>query len=325
MGSQTSIRTNLLITTAVIVTVFLALFMSQQDGGDGDALLAVLVETIIPADAGGQTTPTTILLPTTTALFPTAMATAVIADAGEKTAVSLLPHCENAPTHWLPHTVRDGETIYTLSISSGATIAEIRQANCLAMGQSITGATVYLPPLPPTRIACGPPSYWQSQLVYAGDTLYALAVRHGTTIYAIMQANCLSSSYLMAGRTLYLPPVVVVPTAVLPTATPTIAPPTPTVAPTITPIITTTIAPTVAPTVVPTSTETAVPTVTAVPTSTFTPTVVPTTPPITPTITATVTPLPTVVATETAVFTPTTPPTSTPVATPLPPTATVTP
>lgn len=323
MGSHTGIRTNLLSTTAVIVTVLLALFMSRQDGSDGDSLLAVLVETVIPADTGVKTTPTAILLPTTTAAAPEGTETAVVvADAGEKTAVSLLPRCENPPAHWLPHTVRNGETIYSLSISSGATAAEIRQANCLAMEQSLTGLTIYLPPQPPTRTPCGPPSYWQPQLIYAGDTLYGLAVRYGTTVYAIMQANCLGSSYLMVGRRLYLPPVVVV-TAVLPTATPTIVPPTATatIGLTVTPIITSTITPAFTPTIVPTST------VTAVPSPTFTPTQ----PPITPTIPATgtplstVTPSPTVVATETAVFTPTSPPTAIPTATPLPPTASATP
>ncbi len=313
---MTGIRTNLLITTAVIVTVALALFMSQQDGRDGESLIANVVGTM---EATAEGTAVTISLPTTTATVLEAVATVTVTTNEGKTAVSLLPSCDNFPAHWQAHTVHEGETIYSLSITTGATVAEIAQANCLAMEQMLTGLTIYLPPQPPTRIACGPPHWWHSQQVQAGDTLYSLAVRHGTTVYAIMQANCLSSSYLVAGRTLYLPPLVM-------TVTPIIIPPTAT--PTILPTIVQTAVPTSTPTVIPTPTTIPTPIPTVTPTATIIP---PTMPPITPTMTltpppptATNTPLPTDTATSTATPTSTAViPTTTP--TLIPPTATTIP
>jgi len=312
MNEQAGIRKNLLITTAVIVTVVLALFMSQQDGRDGESLIGNLVGTV---ETGAQGTPLSILLPTTTATAleattPDMMATATVTNIDGKTAVFLNPYCGNAPADWLPHTVHDDETIYSLSITSGATIAEIVQANCLAITQMLAGLTIYLPPQPPARIDCGPPNWWLPQKIHAGDTLYGLSVRHGTTVYAIMNANCLSNSYLMAGRTLYLPPLAVPPTA----------PPLPTMIPTIVPSVTVTAVPTMIPSLTPTIVLTLIPTMTA--------TIPPTQPPITPTMTLppsptmTFTPLPTIAATETAVSTPTNTSVPTPTPTPLPPTAT---
>ncbi len=311
MKSRLAVRNNLLITTAVIVTVFLALFMSQQDGQGGESRLSVLVETGV---AVGETR-LAVLLPTTTSAAPgtatvTVSATALATDL-EETAVNLLATCQHIPVNWSPHVVREGETVYTLSIISGATVNAIVQANCLIMTQGIDGLIIYLPSQPPTRVTCGPPNWWQPQLIYGGDTLYNLSLRYGTSVYAIMQANCLSSSHLVAGRTLYLPPVVA-------TATSTPLLPTPTLRATPTAVATMTI--------IPTLTVTAVPTVTIAPTMTAVPTITPTvvitsTPiPITPTMTFTPSPTPPTVMTETAVptVTPTSTPTPTPTFTPTP-------
>ena len=77
------------------------------------------------------------------------------------------------------------------------------------------------PTFTPTRV-CRPPASWRIYVVRRGDTLVALAWRTGTTVSAIMQANCLSSQFLYAGQRLYLPPVTILPT---PTPFPCLGPP----------------------------------------------------------------------------------------------------
>jgi len=80
------------------------------------------------------------------------------------------------------------------------------------------------PTFTPTQV-CQPPASWRIYVVQRGDTLVALAWRTGTTVSAIMQANCLSSQSLYAGQRLYLPPVTILPTPT-PTPFPCLGPPT---------------------------------------------------------------------------------------------------
>ncbi len=65
-----------------------------------------------------------------------------------------------------------------------------------------------LPPTPPSVLypTCTPPAGWLPYTVRAGDTLYSLAWRAGTSPLLIQQANCLVGDALPVGRTLYLPP-----------------------------------------------------------------------------------------------------------------------
>lgn len=54
--------------------------------------------------------------------------------------------------------------------------------------------------------ACQVPAGWLPYTVGPADTLYSLAWRAGTTPYAILQGNCLSSNTLRVGQRIYLPP-----------------------------------------------------------------------------------------------------------------------
>lgn len=66
-----------------------------------------------------------------------------------------------------------------------------------------------------TPVPCGPvPIGWVRYVVRPGDTLSRLAERAQITVGQLMAANCLSSTLLLAGQNLFLPPL---PT---PTATP---------------------------------------------------------------------------------------------------------
>ncbi len=58
----------------------------------------------------------------------------------------------------------------------------------------------------PVRATCGViPEDWVAYEVWPGDTLFRLAVNSGATVSALTAANCLESTRLYAGMTLYLP------------------------------------------------------------------------------------------------------------------------
>ena len=251
--------------------------------------------------------PTTTLYPTLSPATPGALQTPVHSPTPEATPTP----CAH-PQGWQPYEVQTGETLALLAWSARSTIAVLMQANCLESVEVHPGDVIYLPPnafVPPTSIVyrCGPPPTWRVVYVQRGDTLYSLAIRYGTTVEIISQANCLVDDIIYVGQALYLPPVIPVPPIL--TRTPTLTPtPTPTFSPTPTP----TLSPTMTPT--PEITVTPVPTPTVPITPTLTPTV-----PVTPTLTPTapITPTPTTPITPTLTVTP--PPTATPTATPLPP------
>jgi LysM repeat protein len=100
----------------------------------------------------------------------------------------------------------------------GTSTGTIMQANCLSSPTIYRGQQLYLPPvgitptpaLSPTP--CKPPADWQIYMVQRGDTLYSLAQRYNTTVYAIVQANCLTNYAIYVGQNLYLPPLPATPT-----------------------------------------------------------------------------------------------------------------
>jgi hypothetical protein len=52
---------------------------------------------------------------------------------------------------------------------------------------------------------CKRPSGWYNYVVQRGDTLSSLAVRSGSSVTALRQANCLRSNLIYAGAVLWVP------------------------------------------------------------------------------------------------------------------------
>ena len=273
-ANTTHWRSNILIILAVLGAILLALILAQLDSLN--ELISPLPTAVagIPSGSGGTDgqevlppTPLPSLTPQPTNTNTPAAADATATLPPTATPTSIPGQCNNTPANWIPYVVQHGDTLYSLSIRSGASMEAIIHANCLESEHLITGTVIYLPATPPVLPPCGPPSYWIVYTVQYGDTLYSLANRTGTTVYSIMRANCLYNTYIYAGQQLYLPtypavtPTSTPPATMLPTATGTV---------TSTPPMTTTV------TATPTGTGTLMPTTTATPTATATGTLLPT-------------------------------------------------
>lgn len=335
-------QTNLIITLVVVFTVILGLLLSQLDfisldaGNPTETAVAIITNT--PDADPTETTLPTVAIPTETAT-PEDSAT----PSQPKSTNTPIPDgdmpCMAAPANWIEYTVKSGDTILSLSFTFGATQEELIQFNCLTSRTVSAGTTIFVPATPPTPVVCvvNPPASWRPYTVKRGDTMYSLARFRGVTVYNVLTVNCLSTTDLKAGQSIYLPAQITItltpspmPTATAdPTLTPSPVPPSATPAPeetsTATPppeptatatgsqTPTATSTATASPSPTATSTGSATPTQTAV--STSTPTPIPTeTPTVAPTATPTLVPTatPTIAPTNTLV------PTSTPTNTPVP-------
>jgi hypothetical protein len=164
---------------------------------------------------------------------------------------------------------------------------------------AVSGSGSAPPPPPPSQssptpfaVTCtAPPDDWVTYHVQRGDTLYRLAKSRGSTLDAVVAANCLQTTDIYVGQALLLPPLPAsaTPRPVTATPIPATATPNPTQPPTAAP---TDAPPTALPTAVP---ATLTPTPTSAPSSTITMTATPA--PITiithtPSSTTTMTPAP---------------------------------
>ena len=108
---------------------------------------------------------------------------------------------ENVPTpgpaeETVTYTVKAGDSLWLIARLFGTTVEAIRQANGLTTDVLQIGQVLRIP------VANGP---YVEYTVRAGDTLWELSRRYGTTVEAIKQANGLSSDVLQIGQVLRIP------------------------------------------------------------------------------------------------------------------------
>jgi LysM repeat protein len=104
--------------------------------------------------------------------------------------------------------VRRGDTLWSIATRHGTTIAAIRQANGLGSNIIYTGQRLAIPGGggASNTVVAQPSGGGQVYTVRRGDTLSAIAFRHGTTARAISQANGLvNPSYIYPGQRLRIP------------------------------------------------------------------------------------------------------------------------
>jgi peptidoglycan-N-acetylglucosamine deacetylase len=106
------------------------------------------------------------------------------------------------------YTVQPGDGLFRLAIRFGTSVQAIMNCNAITnpnlifVGQRllIPGAGTTPPPAPP------PPGTGFVYIVRAGDTLFSIASRYGTTVSAIVAANNLRNANLIfIGQRLWIP------------------------------------------------------------------------------------------------------------------------
>jgi LysM repeat protein len=129
------------------------------------------------------------------------------------------------PEGWLPYLVQPGDTLADLAASNGLSLADLMKANCLISSQLVMSASIYLPPQTATATvtpvktptACTKPPGWILYTIKPGDTLSIISRQFQISLQSLMQANCLTDEYIIAGNTLWVPNV----STATPNATPT--------------------------------------------------------------------------------------------------------
>ena len=108
---------------------------------------------------------------------------------------------ENVPmpepdTSTVNYTVKAGDSLWLIAQRYGTTVSAIKQANGLTSDVLQIGQVLRIP------VSQSP---YVEYTVRAGDTLWELSRRYGTTVETIRQANGLTSNVLQIGQVLRIP------------------------------------------------------------------------------------------------------------------------
>lgn len=146
------------------------------------------------------------------------------------------------PAGWQLYFVQPGDSLADLAAMYSLSLAELMEANCLISSQLVANVSIYLPPPTPTSsparryspTACTPPPGWILYTIRPGDTLSIISRQFQISITLLMQANCLTNEFIIAGNTLWVPNVPTTTPLITPTAsfTLTLPPPAPSDTPT---------------------------------------------------------------------------------------------
>jgi LysM repeat protein len=124
------------------------------------------------------------------------------ADVIYKGQVLIIPGTKPGDGQTVTHVVQPGENLFRISLKYGTTVEAIAAANSIVnpsliyAGQTLTIPVGSAPPYPGTRY----------HIVQPGETLSGIALRYGTTPWAIARANGISNiNYIYVGQTLRIP------------------------------------------------------------------------------------------------------------------------
>jgi LysM repeat protein len=141
-----------------------------------------------------------------TPVTPVAGATTIIAIQASPTPVAPTPVAvpTTPATGEFEYTVQWGDTLYSLAARFGTTVDAIVALNGLQDASHIRVGQVLR--ISGTASPTTPPATGGEYTVQAGDTLYSIARRYGTTIEAIQNANgIIDPRYLRIGQKLIIP------------------------------------------------------------------------------------------------------------------------
>ena len=125
-----------------------------------------------------------------------------------------IPSSVSMPTEY---TVVAGETLWSISSRFGTSVYALRSANNLTSDILSIGQTLLIPAAG-VKPAAPEPAAATPYTVVAGDTLWSISSRFGTSVSALRSANNLASDILSIGQTLLIPAAGVKPAAPEPAA-----------------------------------------------------------------------------------------------------------
>jgi len=102
------------------------------------------------------------------------------------------------PTQYV---VQPGDTLFSLSRRFNTSVQAIMQANGMMTTFLRAGQTIWIP------VSGEPPAGPIVHIVQPGETLFSIARKYNTTVWAIMATNGLTSTTIMAYRALFIPSV----------------------------------------------------------------------------------------------------------------------
>ncbi|MFH1085704.1 MAG: LysM peptidoglycan-binding domain-containing protein, partial [Chloroflexota bacterium] len=105
-------------------------------------------------------------------------------------------------TQSITYTIKPGDTLFRLSRCFSATVQSIMQANGLMSDDLRLGQVLTIPGKGAT-----PPGPMM-HIVQPGETLFAIAQRYGTTVWALMWVNHLPGPYVRAYQAIFVPTVI---------------------------------------------------------------------------------------------------------------------
>lgn len=128
------------------------------------------------------------------------------------TATNTLPTSGSCPQPlgWIAYTIQPNDTLESLSSKYRTDVSTLRSSNCLLSDNLIPGTLFYVPPAPTSTVAiCSPGAVgWvRSYTVVRGDTMYAIATNHYTTVDLLKKVNCKNTEFIVAGEVLWVPNV----------------------------------------------------------------------------------------------------------------------
>ena len=177
------------------------------------AVAAPSTTVVVPtAGVSGAPSPTPTLKATTIATQPTATPTSsalseLVAEATPTPAAATpAPTATPQPTTGTSYTVRWGDTLFSIARRFGTTVEAIKEANDLSSDLIIVGQKLTIPGAtgaPPETV---PPTGPKVHIVQPGENLFRIALRYGTTVDAIAQANDIVNPwFIYVGQKLIIP------------------------------------------------------------------------------------------------------------------------
>lgn len=125
------------------------------------------------------------------------------------------------PKGWEAEIVQVDDSLQELAASRAITIKAILDGNCLVSQNLLVGTTLYLPKLvitpsqtgtlPASTLTltltprCGVPRGWVRYTVQPGDTLFKLSLVFGVSVPDLQFANCLTTTLIRNGDSLWVP------------------------------------------------------------------------------------------------------------------------